>query len=222
MQQGTHRYQIIGAVVLIALAVILVPALMSLREEPPPPTQTIELPDEPSQGVAGAVDTEGRTAPGALPELSDIPLPAPPPMADLEPIPPAPPPVIPASPAPSAAPDTTSPPAPASSPPPPSPPANTASVPTPPAPSAAPSAPRLGVQAYVVQVGTFVNRDGANGVHDKLKAAGFKVFTEETVVNGKNALRVRVGPELDRAVAERNRVRIASELGLDGVVLRYQ
>lgn len=219
MQQGTHRYQIIGAVVLIALAVILVPALMSLREEPPPPTQTIELPDEPSQGVAGAVDAEGRTAPGALPELSDIPVPAPPPMADLEPIPPAPPPVIPAPTAPSAAPDPTPAPPQDNAAPAPTPPVATAAPPT---PSTTPSAPRLGVQAYVVQIGTFVNHDGANGVRDKLKAAGFKVFTEETVVNGKSALRVRVGPELDRAVAERNRLRIASELGLDGVVLRYQ
>lgn len=234
MEQGTLKYRIIGAVVLLALAAILIPVLMDLRDdEPAPAMRQIELPDEPDDGMAGRVGPDGRTPPGALPELSDIPPPpAAEPRAELEPIPPAPPPRLPeqsVAPEPSVPQASSTPrPAPegeASEPPPPA-----ASEPEPaeqaePAPREAqpPTEAQVGVESYVAQMGAFSNADSARGVYDRLKKAGFKVFTEETEVNGKAIVRVRVGPELQRAAAEQSCERAARELGLtDCKVQRYQ
>lgn len=210
MDQGRLKFRIIGAAVVLGVLAVLV--LMVMGREPPAGTgpQDIALPAEPTQGLAGEIRADDARPPPQLPELEDIPLPAPPAPADLQP--PEPPAAtvspVPAPTAPPAAPK----PAPVAPPP-------QAAVP---APAPAPTAERLGVQAFIVQVGSYTNRASAQQVHDKLKAAGYKVFTEETRAAGQTSVRVRVGPELSRVSAEQIRDRIAREQGLTGVVLRFQ
>jgi DedD protein len=65
------------------------------------------------------------------------------------------------------------------------------------------TAPKLaeGVPAWVVQVGSFSKRDNADRVSNELKEKSFQAFVEEKEVKGKTYYRVLVGPETDRAEA---------------------
>jgi DedD protein len=67
---------------------------------------------------------------------------------------------------------------------------------TPPAPS---SPPRGG---WVVQVGAFGSAATADKMADQLRSAGFKAFVSPVSRSGKTLQRVRVGPESDRARAD--------------------
>ena len=76
---------------------------------------------------------------------------------------------------------------------------------------------------YAVNVGTFSNLDNARALADRLRAAKLPVGTENVSVDGKPALRVRVGPYAERALAEAARLRVeglsggsAAVIALDG------
>jgi DedD protein len=77
------------------------------------------------------------------------------------------------------------------------------------------------VNAWVVQVGSFADRKNARALRDKLRQQGHASFVES--VNGKSGrvYRVRVGPELTRAAADKLRQRLAKEAGLKGLVQAY-
>jgi DedD protein len=69
--------------------------------------------------------------------------------------------------------------------------------PEPPGPAAA------GAAGWVVQAGSFSNRENADAVLEALRAGGFPAFVEAADVQGKQVFRVRVGPEADKQRAER-------------------
>jgi DedD protein len=73
----------------------------------------------------------------------------------------------------------------------------------------------------VVQLGVFGNLKTAIDLRERLRKAGYSAFTEEITTPQGKALRVRVGPELDRAVAQAARDRLARETGQDGIVVAY-
>ncbi len=78
-----------------------------------------------------------------------------------------------------------------------------------------------GLGGWVVQVGSFSRRENAVALEARLKTRGFSAFVEELTRDKKTIYRVRIGPELskDKAIAVRDQVQKESQL--DGVVVRY-
>jgi len=74
---------------------------------------------------------------------------------------------------------------------------------------------------WVVQVGTFSNTSNATRLEKRLRAKGQPVLTEKVNVSGSSAVRLRVGPFRDRASALEARERINRDVGVKGVVLAY-
>lgn len=92
-----------------------------------------------------------------------------------------------------------------------------AAAPKPVAPPSAP-APAAPDTGFAVQVGAFGNAAEATRLRDRLRAAGFTAFTE-SVNSDKGALtRVRVGPVLTRAEADRLRSQVSAKAGVSGMV----
>ncbi len=263
MDQARLKYRIVGGIVLVALAAILVPVLNDMRQPLPQGPQAIDIPAEPTDGVASRLPVDAPPLEGSLPEPEDIPPPAPPPplSEDTAALPPdegtdlvAPPvqvkpPAPVARPAPASPPRAPSPalkpapapviaskppvakPAPTPAPKPavvarPAPTSAPAPIPAtkPAAPAPAPVAPApspIAQQAWVVQLGVFGNLKTAIDLREQLRKAGHSAFTEEVTTPQGKALRVRVGPELDRAKAQAVRDRLARETGQEGIVVAY-
>lgn len=80
---------------------------------------------------------------------------------------------------------------------------------------------RVGVTAWVVQLGSFSSADNANGLNDKLRKAGYPSYVERISQNSQQAFRVRIGPELLRSEAEALQKKIKAGMGLDSIVLQY-
>jgi DedD protein len=78
-----------------------------------------------------------------------------------------------------------------------------------------------GIQAWVVQVGSFADRNNADKLVEELRVARFPAFQEETRVNGQTVYRVRVGPEADRELVDAIAAGIAKRFQLKGQVVRY-
>ncbi len=75
---------------------------------------------------------------------------------------------------------------------------------------------------WVVQVGSFSNARNARALRDRLRTQGRAAFVEAVKdTHGKPVYRVRVGPELRRDLAEKLQQRLARDAGLKGIVLRY-
>lgn len=62
--------------------------------------------------------------------------------------------------------------------------------------------------SFTVSVGSFTHLESANALVSRLKAQKLPVLTEKIMVNGKQALKVRVGPYVDRAAAEVARLKV--------------
>jgi len=75
---------------------------------------------------------------------------------------------------------------------------------------------------WVVQIVSLTNSKRALELRDKLKKQTFPAFVEELTKDGKKFYRVRVGPELTRGEAEVLQQKIKKKMKLDGRVMRYQ
>jgi DedD protein len=213
------KQRLVGATVLVVLAVIFVPMLVDTtpRSEgeaidltiPPQPgqafeTQVVPLGPQPQPGANPAPLAEGpdrvvTVDTGAAPRTDAF---AGTSAAPVEAVAPT---VAPADP-PLASPVAVSPPQPAvTAPPEPAaaPPATAA--PTPPAarPAALPS-PAAGGR-YLVQFGSYARAENAQALAAELGRAGIRAETERVEIDGKPGLRVRSGPYADRTSAERVR-----------------
>lgn len=195
------KQRLLGAAVLIALAIIFVPMFLS-GSGPKQESETVSL------QIPPAPDREFQTR--VLPVEPAVPTPAP---------------VAPAS---ESAPAAAAPDAlatvdiprrtpPAATPTPATAPVNPAATPAPaPAPAAAPpaavAAPAAGIAAngsYFVHLGDYGTSKNADELVASLKRGGFAAFAEASEFQGKQTTRVRVGPYADRAAAEAVRLRIA-------------
>lgn len=78
------------------------------------------------------------------------------------------------------------------------------------------------LDGWVVQVGTFSNDDNARRLRDKLKKHGFLVKLVDVELKGEKAVRVRVGPYRQKTVAQKAQSQIRQKVGLEGVVLAYK
>jgi DedD protein len=206
------KQRLLGAAVLIALAIIFVP--MFLSNTPPKQdnsTQNLNIPPAPERNFETrnlAVETPSGAAPSPQPF-------APPPSASvpaaassasgsskvadsnrLATVTTGAPPTF-------EAPDTTAGAKPATSP-------SAAATSKPavaaPTPPPAPSAETDG--RFLVNLGVYADAGHANALVDKVKKLGYPAFAETTDFQGKPAQRVRVGPYADRGAAESVRLKI--------------
>lgn len=187
------KKRLVGAVVLVALAVIFLPMLLEGDKRSGIPLFGSNVPEPPPQ----------RT--GAL----DIPLQVPPPAASAAVVverelpPPAEPEAVPAPAAPPPAP------------------AQTAAPQSAPTPTPKPEAPVQPVQpaelppkpsataSWAVQVGSFTEPANASRLRDSLRAKGYPAYVEQVKLSSGAAYRVRVGPVLSRADAEAIQTKLA-------------
>ncbi|TCO41934.1 SPOR domain-containing protein [Dokdonella fugitiva] len=72
---------------------------------------------------------------------------------------------------------------------------------------------------WAVQLGALKTADDANKLRDRVRNAGFAAFVDKVDANGTTLWRVRAGPEVDRAAAEKLRAGIRDKLKLDGIVV---
>jgi DedD protein len=199
------KQRLLGAVVLIALAIIFVPMFLS-GPAPQQTSETVNLaippaPDREFQNRVLPVDATPNAAksaePGAAQPVTNTPLATvetPPPPAEI----PQPTEPVPTTPAPAdAKPETPPAPAPATP------------APKPEAPTAADKAPgRAANGRFYVHLGVYTVARNADDLVASLKQGGLPAFTEASEAQGKAASRVRVGPYEDRAAAEAVRLRI--------------
>jgi DedD protein len=78
-----------------------------------------------------------------------------------------------------------------------------------------------GVRAWVVQVASLRAPEAARTLQNDLRAKGYPAFVEQANVNGQRYYRVRVGPEVERAQADRLADQLASDTGSQPLVQRY-
>lgn len=195
------RERLVGALVLVAIVVLLVPAILTGRggEEaamPSQPTRRVEVP------LGGAPQPEEQVlVPEPLadaPATSDPPASGPPARREPETE------VVATRPA-EARPDPS----------PPKPPAAAAAPPPEPRPAASAQVP-----AWAVQLGAFSNRAKAEQLVADLRKRRYAAFLLEYRAAGQVLYRVRVGPEQDRARAEEIAARLAKD-GFQPVVARH-
>lgn len=79
----------------------------------------------------------------------------------------------------------------------------------------------VGLSAWVVQLGSFGSKVNADKLNLSLRKEGFPAFVEPIQQDKKTIYRVRVGPELLRSDAEKLLKAINEKLKLKGIVLRY-
>lgn len=186
MQQRLKQ-RLVGAVVLVALAVIFIPMLLQGPVEREATSIPIEIPPRPQVSAQ-------RPGPLLLPRAE--------PAAES---------IVQAEPVPAAGPASAAQPTPPE-----------AAPPTPfreqPAPaSRTPSE----LAAWAVQVGSFGAESNALRLRDSLRAKGYNAYTERVRSEGQTFYRVRVGPVLERAEAERLQQTLAGKESLQGLVVPH-
>ena len=184
--ESRAKQRLTGAVILVALFVLLVPELLTGPRDAHPTADnssdeglrryTIDL--DAQDGSGQPMAPASNDAPVALPEVA-TPMSAPPQAAT--PATPA------AAPAPAPAPQ-------------PAPPVTV--NPMAPTNNLAAAAPRAEPGTFVVQLGSFGSRENAERLVRDMTARGFATFIAPITSNGRELYRVRVGPTRDRASAE--------------------
>ena len=85
----------------------------------------------------------------------------------------------------------------------------------------APDSVKPSLSGWVVQVASVQNKDNALALKDRLRSLGFDSFVEQVKTSKGLLFRVRVGPELQRSNAEQLRADLAEKSALKGIVLQY-
>ena len=78
-----------------------------------------------------------------------------------------------------------------------------------------------GRSGWVVQLGSFSNPRNAYALRDRLKAKGYGAFAVTSKTGTEAVTRVYVGPEPERAGAQRHVGKLLEETRLKGIVVRY-
>ncbi len=214
MDRGLKE-RLVGAAVLVILAVIFIPMLLDDSPSGPGPITETNIPDKPDNGF------NSRIVP-VEPEPVEIELPEPPDVdaessdtATGEPAAPAP--AKPAEPVVETEADTGS--------------GGGADGETEPAP---PEEPALSQDmpepdnddeakpsGWMIQLGSFSKEDNARDLNEELRASGYAAFVEPVTRDGKEVYRVRVGPQVLRSDAEKVRDKIAGEFDIEGIIISY-
>ena len=188
------KHRLTGAVILVLLAVLLLPELLTGSGEAAKTRSSATSASANGERRIEVDLTESATAPAA-------PMPQPQPAAPIElPIPAAPP--VQSAPAPETPPVAVTPPAAEIKPEPKAAPKPEPKVEPKPEPKAEPTpVAKPAAGSYYVQIGVFVNPASARRLERQLRDKKFAVVVDEITRSGKTMFRVRVGPEIDRAAA---------------------
>ena len=222
------KERLVGAAVLVAAAVILIPEMLSGPDrgpdqvaaqpagETPLKTYTIDLtrsPAEQSQEMPGADSIPSTEAPP--PEITTEPETTAPREEGAQEDPP--PQVNPESEevaSPAARPAQTAPPQVATA----EPPKPATALPRPPTTQAAPTVQTDSSGGWAVQLGSFSSRATADGLEKKMQAQGYEAFVMPVKSGGATLYRVRVGPMKDRESASKALARIKATVPAAAVV----
>jgi len=98
-------------------------------------------------------------------------------------------------------------------------PAPVAAAPPAPTPAPAPLPATAAGGRYAVNVGSFSNLDNARALADRIRSSGLPLTSEPVDVAGRPAMRLRVGPYGDRAAAEAARIRVQTVTGGEAMVI---
>ena len=79
----------------------------------------------------------------------------------------------------------------------------------------------VGLSAWVVQLGSFSSKENAESLNSKLRKGGFRSFVEPLKQHNTTVYRVRVGPEIKRAEADALNDQLKISMQLDGIVVPY-
>jgi DedD protein len=192
-----HKQRLVGAIVLTALGLILIPTILDFSQDKPSELAESKIPEAPdvmkmevlplevwSERIDPEIDSSNRIvetpAPVAEPTEKSEPVAEPPP---AKPVAEAKPKSKPASSKPVIA---------------------------------------SGASAWVVQVASFTDEPKAFKLRDRMRKAGHPTFVERHRSDKGMIYRVKVGPVLQRNEADRLKKQIAKEVKLDGLVLKYQ
>lgn len=200
------KQRLIGAVVLVALAVIFLPMLLSGPVERTRVDIPMEIPPQPAVQPAPELPAAGSIQqPPPARKLAQAPEPvlAPAPEAAPEPAE-APPPEVPVAPEQAVEP----------------PPEPAAQAPAAVAQSVQPSEPPAGGPSWVVQVGGFRNQDNALRLRERLRGADFPAFVDRTEWQGGPLYRVRIGPVLTREEAAELASAVQERYQMEGLILQ--
>ena len=221
-----QKQRLIGAVVLVALGVIIVPMLFDFSREGPVEMQAVDIPPAPdvmrmevlplddwsqkadpgidkpepvavvAESVAGAVESAEPIVPAAVP-VEEVATEPPPSVAKAPvAVPPVPPVVKPAP------------------------------VVVPVAPALTPRAPAVAkkgvvAEGWILQIASLTVESKANDLRDRLRVAGHPVFIEYGKSAGSAIYRVKAGPVASRTAADDLKVQVKQKTGLDGLVMQY-
>ena len=101
-------------------------------------------------------------------------------------------------------------------------PVKAAPKPAPPAKRAVPAVPKTEpLKGWFVQVGSFGQKMNARGLRDRLAAAGFQVRLQDVELGKKHAYRVLVGPSTSRTEAGKQAEKLKSGQHLKGMIIEY-
>lgn len=92
-----------------------------------------------------------------------------------------------------------------------------------PAPEPEPKVPpaESGPTAWAIQLGSFSSAQNASALRDRLRKMGYVAFIETARVDGKEITRVFVGPELARERAGELVKKLKAETDLEGMIVQY-
>lgn len=197
-QDFNPRHRVVGAVVLVALAVILVPLILHDRAPSTPAPPAVETPAPDTRLVVTPL------TPVPLPDNTSAP-------ATIKTIPSLTAPATPAGQQPAAGTGaaTQS--------------ARVSATPPPSLPTARPAAPPKATpdKGWIVQLGAFSHSDNAKRMQENLARHGYVPQLDKIALNQGRGVRVRVGPYGNEAEARSAQTRIQRELGIKGVVRAY-
>jgi DedD protein len=194
MMNQQLKQRLVGAVVLVSLAVIFIPIILEGPDDEWTP-RTQGMPEPPPISYHEEAETQ---LPLPVEQLA-------PPAAiqPAEPVESVPPP----------APDTA-----AAEAPQPAPPEPAAVAPPPPPASVATTGAEV-AGGWAIQVGRFSQQQNAQGLRDRLKKAGYAAFLKEDRADSSRSWRVLVGPLKTRSDAEKVRDELAARRQLKGFVI---
>ena len=202
-QDFNPKHRVVGAIILVVLAVILVPLILHDRAPPAPTQLTAEMPAPDTRLVVTPLSPvplpENASAPTTIKTIPSLVAPVTTPVAGNQPA------SAPREPA-----AVTQ---------------STSIIDTPP-PSKAPAksspSPATAVgKGWIVQVGAFSHADNATRLKENLVRHGYVPELDKISLNKGQGVRVRVGPYTSEADARTAQARIQREMGIKGVVRVY-
>ncbi|MDT8384096.1 MAG: SPOR domain-containing protein [Gammaproteobacteria bacterium] len=199
------KQRLVGAVVLVALAVIFIPMLLPGKGDLSRGIDGSNIPPEPDYRFSAPVPAPEAPPMAAAPSLpvDDLSMdeaPDAPPVSSVKPSP-----VVTEPPKASPAKKATTPKA----------------APIKAAPSVALSEKSPQASGWVVQVGSFSSQPNAKALCEKLRKQGYACFVEAVQASADAVYRVRVGPTVSRATADKMRQKLLDVIGLQGLVQAY-